>query len=198
MAWLIIGLGNPGKGYENNRHNAGFMFIKTLCKKHGLKLDKKQRNAKVAVGSILSENAVLAMPQTFMNLSGQAVRSLSKKHCIPPERVIVIHDDIDLPFGKMRIKLGGGHGGHNGIRSIAQEMQTPDFIRIRIGISRPSASDSGEGVTGHVLGNFSSSEKRVLEKLLPVTAEAVETIITEGLNEAMNKFSNYFADSSGQ
>lgn len=195
VAWLIAGLGNPGNAYSGNRHNVGFLFIKALGKKYKLKFDKKQRNAKVTSGNILERSVILAMPQTFMNLSGQAIRSLSKKHCVPLERIIVIHDDIDLPLGKMRIKQGGGHGGHNGIRSVVQEMQSPEFIRIRLGVGRPPTSNADEGVTGHVLGNFNSSEKRVLEKLFPITIEAVETIIADGLNEAMNKYSNYFADS---
>ena len=134
---LIVGLGNPGLFYSNNRHNIGFMCVNYFAKQHRISLDKKKGNARIGTGEINGEDVVLARPQTFMNASGDAVCYLVERFKINPDNLIVIHDDIDLPLGRIRIRQGGSAGGHNGIKSIIGCLETQDFIRVKIGIGQP-------------------------------------------------------------
>lgn len=186
---LIVGLGNPGRGYANNRHNLGFMCLNEFARQHGIRFDKKQGLARTGRGDVAGQEVILARPQTFMNHSGQSVGQLAKKCKIMSEDILVIHDDLDLPVGKIRLRRGGGAGGHKGIKSITNELGSPDFNRLRIGIGRPDFSESNEAdIIDYVLSNFTAEEKRIIERVLPVASEAILYLLTEGITATMNKY----------
>ncbi|MDD5126827.1 MAG: aminoacyl-tRNA hydrolase [Dehalococcoidales bacterium] len=189
---LIVGLGNPGRFYQNNRHNIGFMCVSQLARIHHISLDQKKNNARIGVGTIAGEEVVLARPQTGMNISGRSVASLAYRYKITPSDLVIIHDDLDLPLGKIRIRLGSSSGGHKGVESIIRELGSRDFYRIRVGIGRPPDEDEDgnkeAGVIDHVLGDFTREEKPVAEEVISRIADAVACLITEGLTAAMNKF----------
>ncbi|MFH1382885.1 MAG: aminoacyl-tRNA hydrolase [Chloroflexota bacterium] len=186
---LIVGLGNPGTGYASNRHNIGFMCLNYFARRHGIKFDKKQGKARIGLGKINGEAVVLARPQTFMNLSGESVGLLARKYDISLDDLIVIHDDLDLPLGKIRIRRGGKSGGHKGVGSIIGELGSPDFTRIRVGISRPATDESDEtDIKDYVLGDFSREEKKIIDEVIPKVTEAILCLLTAGLTAAMNKF----------
>lgn len=160
--WLIVGLGNPGNKYANTRHNIGFMAIDKLHDTENFGAFKSDHHSLVAKGCIGSSECMLMKPQTFMNLSGQAVSQAMKFFKIPDNRVIVVHDDLDLPFGALKLKTAGGHGGHNGLRSIIQHIG-PGFWRVRLGIGRPPVFGDA---TSHVLGPYTAAERdTVLEQI---------------------------------
>jgi peptidyl-tRNA hydrolase, PTH1 family len=187
---LIVGLGNPGSDYSNNRHNAGYACISYFAKQRGFTLNKKQGQARVGTGNIGDIQIVLARPQTYMNLSGEAVEYLVNRYGIEIKDLIVIHDDLDLPLGKLRIRLDGGSGGHNGVESIINSLGSPDFIRVRMGIGRPevdSPYSRGE-VVDYVLGNLTDEENQSLIKAFSRVNEALETLVLKGLEAAMNKY----------
>ncbi len=190
---LIAGLGNPGRGYANNRHNVGFSCLNYFAKSHGIRFDKKQCQARIGIGAVAGNKVVIARPQTYMNLSGQSVSLLVKKFDIDRNDLIVIHDDLDLPLGKIRIRRGGGSAGHKGVNSIITELRSQDFIRIRVGISRPDTSgDSTEineaDIITYVLSGFSPEEKQAVTQVIPRVSEAILSLLTEGLVAAMNKY----------
>jgi peptidyl-tRNA hydrolase, PTH1 family len=189
---LIVGLGNPGQGYSNNRHNIGFMCVKHFAKEHKIDFDKKQANARTGRGKAEGIDVVLAKPQTFMNLSGQSVNRLMHNLKLKSDDIIVVHDDMDLPLGKVRIRAGGSSGGHKGIDSIIQEIGTRDFIRIKIGIGRPDSneehSSDEEDIVDFVLSNFTPEEKKQLVPSISRVSDAILCLLTEGLEAAMNKF----------
>jgi PTH1 family peptidyl-tRNA hydrolase len=190
---LIAGLGNPGFIYSRNRHNIGFMCVRHLARTHGIKFDKKQGYARTGHGEIAGEKVVLARPQTFMNASGESISRLLKKLKISPAGLIVIHDDLDLPPGKIRLRLGGSSGGHKGLDSIIAHLGSRDFYRVRVGIGRPdipesSAKDKEDAVIAYVLSEFTPREKKIIQKVIPVVSQAVLCLLTEGLDAAMNKF----------
>ncbi|MDZ4230206.1 MAG: aminoacyl-tRNA hydrolase [Dehalococcoidales bacterium] len=185
---LIVGLGNPGREYEKNRHNLGFMCLNHFAQTHGIKLDKKQGQARVGTGKVAGFDVVLARPQTYMNLSGQAVNPLVKRFKIGLEDLVVIHDDLDLPPGKIRIRRGGGAGGHKGIASIVSGLGSPDFTRLRVGIGRPETTEDESDIIAYVLSDFTSAEKQVLAEVFPRVNDAVLCIIREGLTTAMNRY----------
>ncbi len=190
---LIVGLGNPGFGYAGNRHNIGFMCIRHLARMHGIRFDKKQGYARVGTGEIAGEKVVLARPQTFMNNSGESVGRLVKKLKISPSDLIVIHDDLDLPTGKIRIRQGGRSAGHWGIHSIINHLGSQDFYRIRVGIGRPdtigdATADREEAVVAYVLADFTSEEKRIIDKIMPEVSQAILCLLKEGITAAMNKY----------
>ncbi len=197
---LIVGLGNPGRGYTNNRHNLGFMCVNHFARTHSIKFDKKQGKARIGTGEVAGSEVVVARPQTYMNLSGQAVSALVKRFKISLDDLIVIHDDLDLPLGKMRIRPGGSSGGHKGVGSTMSylEMQGfvrehEDFVRIRVGIGRPimdegSPRDRETQIIDYVLSDFTPDEKQVVTEALPRVSEAILCILTEGLMAAMNKY----------
>jgi PTH1 family peptidyl-tRNA hydrolase len=189
---LIIGLGNPGQGYSNNRHNIGFMCLKYFAKEHKIDFDKKQADARIGRSKIEGIDVVLAKPQTYMNLSGKSVNRLMYKFKLKPEDIIVIHDDMDLPLGKVRIRSGGSSGGHNGINSIIAEIGTREFIRVKIGIGRPGKEEDDRSydrdIVDYVLSNFSHDEKKQLEPSIEKVSDALLCLLTEGLETAMNKF----------
>jgi PTH1 family peptidyl-tRNA hydrolase len=189
---LIVGLGNPGFLYARNRHNVGFMCVSHLARQHKISFDRKQGHARTGIGNIAGYRAVLARPQTFMNASGESISALMKKLNVKPTDLIVIHDDLDLPPGKIRLRLGGGSGGHKGIESIIARTGTYDFYRVRVGIGRPEVSenapDKEEAIIGYVLSDFTSEERKVIEKTLPQVSEAIDYLLAEGLTAAMNRF----------
>jgi peptidyl-tRNA hydrolase, PTH1 family len=186
---LIIGLGNPGKEYSSNRHNIGFLCINRLAKVHRIALDKKQGKARTGTGTVAGNEVVLAKPQTYMNASGQSVSLLMQKYKVAPEDLIVIQDDLDLPLGKIRIRKGSSSGGHKGANSIISSLGTQDFIRIRVGISRPQLEGEEEcSVVDYVLGDFTPEDKPIFEETIHRVSDAIFCLITEGLTVAMNKF----------
>jgi len=184
---LIIGLGNPGSTYAGTRHNIGFMVAERLANEHGIALKKKGYQGIYGVGRVAGRETTILLPQTYMNLSGVSVGSACKSLGVDPGDLIVIHDDIDLPFGVLKIRAGGGHGGHNGIRSIREVLGSGDFIRVKVGVGRPEA---GDDVAGHVLKVFSAEERGKLDNVVDNSARAVETILRHGAPIAMNEFNN--------
>jgi PTH1 family peptidyl-tRNA hydrolase len=190
---LIVGLGNPGFLYARNRHNIGFMSVGQLARVHKIRFDKKQGQARTGIGSIAGQRVVLARPQTFMNASGESVVALLRKLNVKPADLIVIHDDLDLPVGKIRLRFGGSSGGHKGIDSIIARTGTRDFYRVRVGIGRPekgedSGAENEQAVIDYVLSDFTSGEKNIIEKALPTASEAVAYLLSEGIEAAMNKY----------
>jgi len=190
---LIAGLGNPGYVYARSRHNIGFMCVRHLARTQGIKFDKKQGYARICSGEIAGEKVVLARPQTYMNASGESVSRLVKRLRISPSDLIVIYDDLDLPPGKIRLRLGGGSGGHKGLDSIIAHLGSRDFYRVRVGIGRPdiaegSAGDREDAVIAYVLSEFTPEEKKIIQKVIPVVSQAILCLLTEGLDAAMNKF----------
>ena len=183
--FLIVGLGNPGREYKDNRHNIGFMLIDRLCVRLNARMSRVQ--AKALVGSVSYEDRklILAKPQTYMNLSGQSIQGLARFYKLPLENMIVAHDDLDLPFGAIRIRPGGGPGGQKGVASAIERLGTKDFRRLRIGIGRPPGRMDP---AAYVLQDFARSDLILLSEILDHTADAVLTFVTEGLNAAMNKF----------
>ncbi len=186
---LIVGLGNPGRQYEVTRHNAGFMLIGRLAEKHGAAF-QRSRTCLWAESRVAGHDVVLAMPQTFMNLSGEAVAELKGVLSVPVESIIVAHDDCDLPFGRLRLRKGGGSGGHRGIDSVIQLLGSRDFPRVRLGIGRP-ALPSTEDTASYVLRPFSVEEAHGLDKLLDRGADSVEAIVADGIDSAMNRFNSF-------
>lgn len=184
--WLVVGLGNPGEQYAGTRHNAGYLVVDEIASRIGAKLSRHRSNALVAEGWIRPGAAklVLAKPLSFMNLSGGPVSQLAKFYSIPLERTIIVHDELDIPFDTVRIKVGGGHAGHNGIRDIAKALQTPDFIRVRVGIGRPPGR---QDVADFVLKSFSSTERQSLPMLVSDAADAVTEIVESGVTAAQQR-----------
>ncbi len=186
---LIVGLGNPGRGYANSRHNAGFICLNYFAKKHDIRFDKKQGRARIGTGEIAGGNVVLARPQTYMNLSGQSVSLLVKKYNISLDDLLVIHDDFDLPQGKIRIRQGVGWTTHKGVSSVRDGLGSSDFLLLRVGIGRPVTTESAEvDIIDYVLGEFSPEEKQTIIGVLPVVSDAILCLLTEGPAAAMNKY----------
>ena len=184
---LVVGLGNPGDAYVATRHNVGFMVLEALAAAYKIALDKRKFDAALGRGFIEGSEVILAQPQSFMNRSGPSVQQLARYYRILCEDVLVIHDDIDLTFGKLKIKEKGGHGGHNGVRSLIDALGGGAFVRLRIGIGR---SDGGSDVVDHVLGRFKPQEKAVLADVIIRARDAVVTILCKGTQEGMNRFNN--------
>ena len=186
---LIVGIGNPGSIYQGNRHNIGFMCVNDLAKRHGISLNKKQAEARTGEGAIGGVNVLLVRPQTFVNRTGDAVGPLVRKYRVTPDRLIVIHDDLDLPPGKIRVRLGGSTAGHKGVRSTLDAVGRPQFVRVRVGIGRPDETDGPQAdVIDYVLGDFTEEEKKVIETAIPQVSEAVECILSEGITATMDRF----------
>ncbi len=189
---LIVGLGNPGRGYANNRHNVGFVCLNHFAKTQGIRFDRKQGKARIGIGKVAGSKVVLARPQTYMNLSGQSVSRLIKKFNINLNDLLVIHDDLDLPLGKIRIRHGSSSGGHKGIDSIISSLGNQDFSRLRVGIGRPTTEDFAEtseaDIVAYVLSNFTSEEKQIVVQVIPRVSEAIYCLLSQGLAVAMNKY----------
>lgn len=181
--FLVVGLGNPGAEYANTRHNIGFMATDEIFSRYNFSAFKSKFDALVAEGQIAGEKVLLLKPQTYMNLSGNAVVKAALFYKILPENVIVIHDDIDLALGQLKAKRGGGAGGHNGLKSIDSHI-TPDYNRIRIGVGHPAGH--GAEVADYVLGQFSKADKQIIEQELALIPEALETLIKNGVASCSN------------
>ena len=186
QAWILIaGLGNPGREYQHNRHNVGFHCLGLLAAKYGLSFGKKQSQADLALGHVAGQKAILLKPLTFVNLSGEAVGAVAHFYKVAPGNILVIYDDLDLPQGTLRLRPGGGSGGHNGIKSIARHLNTQEFPRLRVGIGRPPGRMEPKD---YVLQDFSEQERAVMEQAYARVVEGVETFIRQGIKEAMNRF----------
>jgi PTH1 family peptidyl-tRNA hydrolase len=186
-AFLVVGLGNPGPGYAGNRHNVGQMVLDVLADRARLTFKSHKAGAVVAEGRLRpgGPRVILAKPGSFMNLSGGPVAQLAKFFKVAAEQVVVVHDELDIDFDTVRVKLGGGHGGHNGIRDVSARLATPDYARVRVGIGRPPGR---QDAADFVLKDFSSEERKTLPNLLEDAADAVEAVITDGVLAAQNRF----------
>jgi PTH1 family peptidyl-tRNA hydrolase len=185
MATLIIGLGNPGGEYAHTRHNCGWMVLDVVEGRGRFARARREGSARVRTGTVEGFDVVLARPTTFMNLSGRAGVHLVRVLGVPVSDVVVVHDDVDLPFGRLRLRRGGSAGGNRGVRSLIESWQTPDFIRVRVGIGRPAA---GEDTVDHVLEPFTPAERELLPAILGRAADAVIAIVREGLSGPMNEY----------
>ena len=184
---LIVGLGNPGIQYAETRHNIGFMVASCLADRCGITLKRKGYQGLYGVGRVAGNEATFLLPQTYMNRSGASVAPACQSLGVEPGDLIVVHDEIDLPFGCLRIKVGGGHGGHNGLRSIGAAFGETEYNRLRMGVGRPPA---GGDVSAHVLSRFSTGERAQLKQYVETAAEALELLLQHGAQEAMNSYNN--------
>ncbi len=183
--WLVVGLGNPGPGYARNRHNVGQMVVDELASRMHASFTAHRSHALVSVGRSGGERFVLAKPMSFMNLSGGPTAALLRYYKLGADRLIVVHDELDIPFDTVRLKTGGGHGGHNGIRDIATAIGSPDFVRVRVGIGRPPGR---QDAADYVLHDFGSTEAQTLPSLISDAADAVELVASNGLAAAQLRF----------
>jgi len=189
-----VGLGNPGEKYAVTRHNIGFICLDAYAQLHNVAFARSSIKAKIIEIRFNNMEVVLAKPQTFMNLSGEAVGKLLRQHKVKPENLIVVYDDLDLPVGRIRIRLGGSSGGHKGINSIILRISSQEFIRVRVGIGRPeikeSNEDDGDGVIGHVLSGFTPEEKPIIKEIIPLTGKILDSILLDGLTATMNQYNS--------
>lgn len=181
--FLIVGLGNPGREHAQNRHNIGFMVLDRLAAEHGISLGRVQNRAIIGTGKIAGRDVVLAKPQTYMNLSGEAVGALARYYKIPVANVLVIYDELDLPFGTLRLREKGGAGGHNGMRSLIQHLGEA-FPRLRLGIGRPPGRMPP---AAYVLQDFGREDAPIVEEMITAAIAAVETFLRDGINLAMSR-----------
>ncbi len=180
---LIAGLGNPGKEYENTRHNAGFLVLDTLAQKLGADLSERKHRALCGKAVIGGQKVILLKPQTYMNSSGESIRAAADYYKVPPEDILVVYDDISLAPGQLRIRAKGSAGGHNGIKSIIAHLGTQEFPRVKVGIGeKPPRMDLAD----YVLGHFSSGEKKIMEEAAKEAADAICEIVNVGIEQAMN------------
>ncbi|MFB6263230.1 MAG: aminoacyl-tRNA hydrolase [Bradymonadaceae bacterium] len=182
--YLIAGLGNPGRRYRETRHNVGFEVVDRLAERAGLRLSEEKFDAAFASGRVAGESAYLLEPQTMMNDSGQSVAPAARYFEIDLDRVVVVHDDVDLSVGRLAVKEGGSAGGHNGVESVARRLDDRGFVRVRVGVGRPQRGS----VRDHVLSTFDASERRVVDEVVDAAAEAVEIVVAEGVAEAQNEY----------
>ena len=183
--WLVVGLGNPGKEYAGTRHNVGFEVVDLLARRHDGRLKAGKERALVDEVRIDGQRVALAEPTTYMNLSGESVAPLVRRFGIDdPTRLVVVQDELDLPTGRVRVKVGGGLAGHNGLRSIKAHLHTDAFVRIRIGVGKPPSKEHG---ADHVLKKVGKSDRELLAVAVEIAADAVELIVAEGADAAMNK-----------
>ena len=184
-AWLVVGLGNPGAGYAGNRHNVGFMVVDVLASRMGAKFKTHKARADVVEGRLSGARVVLAKPRTYMNDSGGPVAGLRDFFKVPLERLVVVHDELDLPYGGLRLKLGGGDNGHNGLKSLRRSLGSGEFNRVRFGIGRPPGRMDA---AAFVLRDFGAAERKDLELDVDRAADAAEALVTDGLDRAQNTF----------
>jgi PTH1 family peptidyl-tRNA hydrolase len=201
---IIAGLGNPGPQYEVTRHNAGFLVVDALADRHRLRFGPQKWNAETARGRIEGEEVLLAKPLTYMNLSGRSLAPMAAFFKVAPHDLIVVHDDLDLPLGRLQVRERGGDGGHNGLRSIIAELGTRDFPRVRVGIGRPARPAAPEpdrvpaqaprgAVVDHVLTPFGEEETAEVERVITRACEAIETCLRDGIAQAMNRYNQLLA-----
>jgi peptidyl-tRNA hydrolase, PTH1 family len=182
---LVVGLGNPGDEYRGSRHNVGAEVVELLAKRHGGRLRKRKERALVDEITIDGKRVALAVPVTYVNDSGHAVGALVRRFGVTQEQLVVVHDELDLPVGELRVKSGGGLAGHNGLRSIVAHLHTQDFQRVRIGVGKPVSKERG---ADHVLNRFGKRERADIDVTIEQGANAVESIVREGVDAAMNRF----------
>jgi peptidyl-tRNA hydrolase, PTH1 family len=182
--WLLVGLGNPGPTYQRTRHNVGFLVVDAWADRHGADPWRARFGGLMARAKTGDQEVLLVKPQSFMNLSGRVVGPAAGFFKVPLERIIVIHDEADLPFGTLRLKAGGGHGGHNGLRSLTADLGGNGFLRLRMGIGRRDGGD----LAGYVLGAFGGDERAELPGLIETATGAVDVILADGIGAAMNRF----------
>ena len=182
---LVVGLGNPGDEYVRTRHNVGAEVVEILAARHGAKLKKGKERALVDEVIVGGRRIALAIPLTYMNDSGAAVRALVRRHGVEPTQLVVVHDELDLPVGSLKLKEGGGLAGHNGLRSIKSHLHTDDFLRVRIGVGKPMSKEHG---ADHVLSKFGKRERTEIDIVLETAADAVEAIAADGIAVAMNRY----------
>jgi PTH1 family peptidyl-tRNA hydrolase len=182
---LVVGLGNPGSEYRGSRHNVGADVVELLAKRHGARLRKRKERALVDEATIEGRRVALAVPLTYVNDSGLAVRALARRFGVQPEQIVVVHDELDLPVAQLKLKAGGGLAGHNGLRSIVAHLHSQDFLRVRIGVGKPVSKEQG---ADHVLNRFGKRERAEVDVTVEQAADAVEAIVRDGVDAAMNRF----------
>lgn len=185
--YLVVGLGNPGPTYALNRHNAGYMVLDLLAERIGAKFKSHRTRSDVLETRVAGQPVILAKPRSYMNDSGGAVKALCDFYKVGPDRLVVVHDELDLPYGVLRLKFGGGDNGHNGLRSMRSSLGTGDFYRVRAGIGRPPGR---QDVADFVLSNYSSTERKELPFQIGDAADAVESLITDGLEKTQSRFNS--------
>ena len=184
--WLVVGLGNPGTKYKFNRHNIGFLCLEHFLGDGSAKW-RSEHKAETVRFELDGEPTLFCKPQTFMNLSGESVQPLMAFYKIPIEKLIVVHDEVDIPFGTLKIQKNRGPGGHNGLKSINEQLSSQDYIRIKMGVGKPT--HPGQDVAAHVLGNFTGTEAEALSRFLEIGGDAIEAIILNGFDKAASMFS---------
>ena len=185
VQWLLVCLGNPGKEYANTRHNIGFLAADALEKRTGVKFNKLKYRALTGEVTLGGQRVLVVKPQTYMNLSGEAVKLAGGFYKIPPERILVLYDDVSLPLGKLRIRASGSAGGHNGIKNIIAHLGTDAFPRIKVGVGAPQRED---GLVDWVIGSFTASERKGVDAAIDKALDAAECVIEKGVSEAQNRF----------
>jgi len=186
-ARLVVGLGNPGREYAGHRHNVGYMVLERLAAAVGIPLGQSKFQGRFGQGDVGRLRVLLLAPETYMNASGESVSAAARFFKVAPEDLLLVHDELDLAFGRLQLKKGGGTGGHNGLESVVEQLGTTDFARLRFGIGKPQGPNAKERVVGHVLHDFSSEEKAALEPLLERSVDMARAWLTLGLAEAMNR-----------
>ncbi len=181
--WMIVGLGNPGPEYKGTRHNVGFEAVDKLAERHKIKLDKGKQQSRLGIGMVSNRAVVLVKPLTFMNLSGRSIAPLAREYGIPPERILVIADDLDLMVGRVRVRAKGSAGGHNGHKSLIAALGSEEYPRIKIGIGSVDKSDTID----HVLGKFTSDERLDINEALDQAVSGIEMAVADGIELAMNR-----------
>lgn len=182
---MVVGLGNPGVEYEASRHNVGFLVVEALARRAGVVLTRRRHRSLFARGVLQGEEVLLVQPLSFMNESGSTVSAWQQALRLAPARIVVVHDDLDLPTSMIRIKAGGGHGGHRGVRSLLEALGSGDFLRVKVGIGRPRP---GHDPVTHVLGPFENAEQGEIERAVERAADAVEVMLRDGLQVARNRY----------
>jgi PTH1 family peptidyl-tRNA hydrolase len=185
VEFLVVGLGNPGADYQDTPHNLGFQVIDALAVRNSIRVSRKENMSRVGLGAIAGKPVALAKPQTYMNLSGPAVKGLAERYAVSADRLIVVYDELDLPWGSLRIKPKGSAAGHNGVKSIIGSLGTSEFPRVRIGINPGRKVPDG---AGFVLGKFKRAQKQEVEETVERAAQAVESILAEGVEKSMTVF----------
>ena len=185
VQWLLVCLGNPGKEYANTRHNIGFLAADALEKRTGVKFNKLKYRALTGEVTLGGQRVLVVKPQTYMNLSGEAVKLAGGFYKMPPEHILVLYDDVSLPLGKLRIRASGSAGGHNGIKNIIAHLGTDAFPRIKVGVGAPQQED---GLVDWVIGSFTASERKVVDEAIDRALDAAACVIEHGVSEAQNRF----------
>lgn len=185
---IVCGLGNPGKSYQGNRHNVGFMVVEALARRWKASFTSAKFDAELGTHSLGQEKVLLLKPQTFMNLSGTSLGAAARFYKVAPADVLVVHDELDLPFGRLQLKAGGGTGGHNGLNSIRDAWGEDGYGRLRFGIEKPTGPNAKDRVIGHVLGDFTKDEAAALTEHVERATQICEAFCRDGLEKAMNAF----------